>query len=439
VLVDERLVRGQDIVTIGQSVKNTFPLPVEGAPRAWPLFRRVRDQYLLSFSHDMDGRLSTADGVRTFAELRDGRIASEAGGGWTIPIGNGTRGKLRVGGATVLFQLLEVPVQPRPMLPKSIRGTLADRLNPMLMAIVAVSLVAHGAFAYWLYQRDVDSRTTLERIGEADPNSPRADDMYAIVVPADVIDLLEPVAKPAPGVDVDVRSDPATPRGDRRRSDRPRGDSASRRDLDDARIRELVDGTAAIAVLTGGPDKESRYGNMASKDPGGDLDRSIKHVANSGQPIVTQRPDGLLIRDGGDRDIARSDAPDVEGPDGTDLVVDKHERKLPPPKLEDVEPLDPDGVDPAEIAKIIKRRYIKGVNRCHLDLLRIDARAGGRVDVEFTVSKVGKVVRARADGFDSGLDQCVQTLAKRWRFPVAKADGKPVEASYATTFMFKAP
>ena len=47
--------------------------------------------------------------------------------------------------------------------------------------------------------------------------------------------------------------------------------------------------------------KESRYGNMASKDPGGDLDRSIRHVANSGQPIVTQRPDGLLIRDGGDR------------------------------------------------------------------------------------------------------------------------------------------
>ena len=212
---------------------------------------------------------------------------------------------MSLGGVTVLFQLLELPVRPRPMLPKSIRGGLAERINPALLAIVAVSLAVHGSLAYWLYQRDLPARTTLQRIS-ARAALPAHDETRAIVVPATLIERLEPAPPPAPGTATPAPRELRPRRGDRVRGDRPgHGGRAGRRALDDARIRELVDGTAAISVLTGGVDGSSRYGQIASKDPGGELDRSRKAVANSGREIVTRRPRGLQTRDGGSPEAVR--------------------------------------------------------------------------------------------------------------------------------------
>jgi hypothetical protein len=436
-LVDERFVRDRDIVTVGQSTKNTVNLPIEAAPRAWPLFRRVGGQYLISIADDMDGRLSQGGVVRSFDEVR--RTAKRARGGCTIPLDVGARGKVVISDATILFQLVRVPVQPRPTLPKSVRGSLTDRINPLLSAIVAVSLIVHGAFAYWLYQRDVKTKTRLEQIAEAPAERPQ--DMRAIIVSADFLDTIEPIARP--GADVRVPGDTSTPQTDPPRSDRTnpriRGDRPGRGDISDAQLQEIIDGTAALQILNGGPGADSRYAKMAGVDPGTDLDQSLRHLGSSGIPIVTNRPDGLLVRDGTDHSIIRGDGPDVDGPRDIDRTVKSDDFKAPPPKITEVDPIDPDGIDPAEIRNIIRRRYLKGIQRCHNDLLVDDAGAGGRVDIVLTVGKVGKVTRAEVDGFDPGLDSCVQGLAMRWRFPVAMADGVPVEVNYMTTFMLKAP
>jgi hypothetical protein len=152
-IVEERLVRDRGAVTIGQSAKNTFSIPAAELPRSWPLFQLQQGRYVLAIADSMDGRISDGGQVMTVAQLKgSGRIA-RAGQAWQIPLSDNARGKIVIGDMTLLFQFVVAPpLQPRPQLPHSVRGSIADRIDPYLAVILSVSLVAHGlVWAYCKY------------------------------------------------------------------------------------------------------------------------------------------------------------------------------------------------------------------------------------------------------------------------------------------------
>ena len=49
-IVEERLIRDRGDVTVGQSSKNTFSVPLEGLPREWTLFKAHEGRYTLDFT-----------------------------------------------------------------------------------------------------------------------------------------------------------------------------------------------------------------------------------------------------------------------------------------------------------------------------------------------------------------------------------------------------
>src|SRR5215468_10610306 len=70
-IVEERLIRERTSVTIGQSMKNTFSIPVEGLPLELMLFALdEKGKYHLRFLDKMDGRLSSGDQVNTLDVLK---------------------------------------------------------------------------------------------------------------------------------------------------------------------------------------------------------------------------------------------------------------------------------------------------------------------------------------------------------------------------------
>src|SRR6266568_311971 len=78
-IVEERLIRERTSVTIGQSMKNTFSVPVEGLPLELMLFALdEKGKYHLRFLDKMDGRLSSGDQVNTLDALK-GRGATNMG------------------------------------------------------------------------------------------------------------------------------------------------------------------------------------------------------------------------------------------------------------------------------------------------------------------------------------------------------------------------
>src|SRR5689334_606628 len=130
-IVEERLIRERTSVSIGQSMKNTFSVPVEGLPLEFTLFAMDQGKYYLRFLGKMDGRLGDSSGSVNTLESLKGRGAQQMGDFWQVPLTDSSRGKLSMGDLTILFQFVtEPPRQPKPMLPASVRGTFADRLDP---------------------------------------------------------------------------------------------------------------------------------------------------------------------------------------------------------------------------------------------------------------------------------------------------------------------
>ena len=143
-IVEERLIRERTPVTIGQSMRNTFSIPIEGLPLEFTLFALDEGRYSLRFLPRMDGRLSDSGGqVQTLDTLR-AMTATNHGGYHQVPLTDSARGKLSLGDLTILFQFVtEPPRQPKPMLPASVRGTFADRFDPRLSVIMGASIILH--------------------------------------------------------------------------------------------------------------------------------------------------------------------------------------------------------------------------------------------------------------------------------------------------------
>src|SRR5688572_17579436 len=162
-IVEERLIRERTSVTIGQSMKNTFSIPIEGLPLELTLFSLEEGKYKLRFLNKMDGRLSSGDQVNTLDALK-GKGATNHGDYWTVPLSDNSRGKLSLGDLTILFQFVtEPPRQPKPMLPASVRGTFADRIDPRLAVILAISLLAHFAVAIVAMLHDIERSGLAEQ------------------------------------------------------------------------------------------------------------------------------------------------------------------------------------------------------------------------------------------------------------------------------------
>src|SRR5690349_8344086 len=62
-IVEERLVRKRQNVSIGQSTKNMFVIPTEALPKSFTLFEVTGQNYALNFTEGTDGRVSLGDQV----------------------------------------------------------------------------------------------------------------------------------------------------------------------------------------------------------------------------------------------------------------------------------------------------------------------------------------------------------------------------------------
>jgi hypothetical protein len=449
-ITEEKLVRAiankKETVTLGQSAKNTFSVPIESLPRTWPLFHVANGRYTLNFTEAMGGRVSDGNAIYTIDQLKAGP-ARKHSNGYSLPLADTARGKMTLGELTILFQFVTAPpVQPRPKLPHSVRGTFADRIDPVLTSIMSVSVLAHGIFAWWLYQRDVEAKTKLEVIAQSQNIEPeRQSELF--VMPE------KPIEKPAiaeAGTDEPKEGDkpkggdkakgPKKPKEGGGGEEEPAGGGPP----SDASLQDEIEDTAVMRVLTGGGSAtgEGRYSEMTGKDAGGDLDKSLANVSRGGGKVTSRGAGGLgNAARGGSGEIGTGEDTGVEGPGDTGRVGDPKEDTQIRSRTDvgSVDSIDETSLDPPTVAKTIKTRYLKGVRRCHENLLKVDPSAGGRIEIEITVGAQGNVVKAKVTGFDESVDTCIKTLANQWRFPKpVDEDGEATTATFILPFVLKA-
>ncbi|MHB1845438.1 MAG: hypothetical protein ACYCWW_11460, partial [Deltaproteobacteria bacterium] len=61
-IVEERLIKRRETVTVGSEPRNTFSLANVAVPKSFPLFEMRGQNYHLRFTEQMDGKLSVGDG-----------------------------------------------------------------------------------------------------------------------------------------------------------------------------------------------------------------------------------------------------------------------------------------------------------------------------------------------------------------------------------------
>ncbi len=433
-IIEERLVRTQETITIGQSAKNTFSIPIEGLPRTFPIFAYENGKYTLNFTGNMDGRISSGGGVHTLAQLKQ-HGAQRRGDSWSAALDFKARGKVSVGSMTLLFQFVTAPpLQPRPRLPASVRGTLADRIEPRLAIILACSVLAHFSVALWAYtmdqvvERPADRIARSFQVGQYEP-PPKVEPVETESdEEGDAVD--EPAATDVPKPDRPrINKEPvATDDGGGKDDGSP----------DDAAVAEAIQNTAIVAVLTGEDGKGGLFSEMSGTDQGASLDDSIAHAAGKATATAGKAGDrrqrgqnsGKLGTGKGER----VDGPTGGGPAGGGP---KKEVKVSRVKLGSADDLSISDLDPNAVVKRIRGKYLAGIKRCHSKVLKIDPKAQGKVTIRFTVGPTGKVTKAKVKGFDPTVDSCIRSLASKWRFSAPKDEGKPTSASFEVPLLLK--
>src|SRR3954451_21583528 len=154
-IVEERLVRRRESITIGQSARNMFVVPSEALPRQWLLFEITPRGYWAHFADAMEAPIAVGNEIISLAQLKQAGKIRRHGQSWVMLLDERSRGKITVGDMTILFQFVTPPPpQPRPQLPPSVRGSFTSNLDWGFTIIAGLSFIAHVSFV--LYLRSVD-------------------------------------------------------------------------------------------------------------------------------------------------------------------------------------------------------------------------------------------------------------------------------------------
>jgi hypothetical protein len=438
-IIEERLVREHTSVSIGQSAKNTFSVAIEALPREWVLFELTGDQYALRFNQQMDGRLSDGSGVYTFDVLRSGR-AQNRGDHWVLPLGEHSRGKVTIGDLTLLFQFVtEPPKQPRPMLPASVRGTFADRIDPRLAVTESASMIL--CFGVWLFAmlHDPSADRSFGQDAYDRTFKPDTYETQTFDLPQQVTDGTEKVPEKQPDKGTPDKPKPDKPKGGDKgpTAQKPDSGPAGGRDKNDAVALQEQAAAAADGLFSEDETANGLSGGMDRRKPGTDLGQQMQDVKDSGRKVEVGGGSGRGTRGDGEARTGTGKGPVLNGPNGpVDPNGGKGEEKVPPGRINvsDKQSFDDSTLTPEAVLAKIMSAYMSGLKRCHKDLLKTDPTARGKVTLKFTVSESGRVSKASVAGFNDGLDSCIQARVLTWRFAEPKdKDGSGTDADFQIT------
>ena len=164
-IVEERLVRKREDITIGQSAKNMFVVPSEALPRNWLLFQVHGNQYVAHFSDGMDARIAVGNEIISLTQLKQTGKIQKKGQSFELPLDDRSRGKITLADMTILFQFVTPPIpQPRPQLPASVRGSLLSDIDWAFAVITAISFLAVLSIVIYLRSVDWPRKPDIEEV-----------------------------------------------------------------------------------------------------------------------------------------------------------------------------------------------------------------------------------------------------------------------------------
>lgn len=440
-IVEERLIRTGESVTVGESTRNTFVLPGSELPHQHRLFALKGGRYHLVVRDPMHGKLFLDDEVQPLEQVV-GSLGQRRGQDAWIPLGTSVRGKVQINGTTILFQFVQAPPEPRRIVADF--GPVGfSQVDWVFAAFVAFSLVLNLVGYSYIQSQPPPRKASIDQIFREPvlvdffPELPEEDD------PLDPLDQLDPdgltevevpAEDPKPGENDrdDVEDGEDSEDGDANAGDDPEEELT--RDQLREHNRERMNGVGLAAVLLGTDGDTSS--DLATRDlmqhPEGLVEDVAGAFAAAGRVKIASVDGDPLLRN-----------PSSTEPNGGLDGLTGGRRRSGPVVLDptskgqtEVEPMveleRPDvgpGADARAITELVGRK--KGqIKACYDREIKTTPDLAGRIEVTIVVDPEGAVeevwiVDNTTDSEE--LASCMMLRIRRWAFP---ATGETYEVTY---------
>lgn len=433
-IVEERLLRRRDRVTLGQSPRNTFVLPSAGVPRSLTLFD-VRDgRYRLHFRPGLNGKLSIDGAVLDFRALREQKLARRLGEGYTVPLPESSRGKVVVDDVTVLFQFVVPPPAPAATrLPTSLKASWTRFIDwPFVTALLGSFVVQVFSLVFIVSQDYPEPPRGIDALDDrfvsmlvSEPPPPEEQEEKEEPVEEKEKEKVPEKKKPEPEKEKKPEPEPKTPE-----------EIAKRQAEDMRRMQKAVQEKTILGAI----------GTLGGDGPGTFVDTLKDGATDVAMAEAFDGTKGIAMggtNDGDGRQVG-AEAGSVAGIDDGALEARPRKAVTTEKKGREVDvrgsvavksPTESFGtgaLDMKAVSKVVNRRK-RSVQGCYEKELKRNPDLSGKVKVQFTVLESGRVgdVQLLEDTIgDDGVGKCIVRQVKRWRFP------KPEGGSVTVTFPF---
>lgn len=156
-IVQERLIKAGEAVTVGDSPKNTFVLPKSSLPStSFTLFKPSGKGYVLHFDPKMRGKISSGGAVITLQKASEDPQVSKKDGIAQLPLTDQDRGKIQIDSVTVLFQFVPPPPVKavKPIQQMDFRPRLLQEDDPVFIGFLGVWSALGLVLAFWVWRTD---------------------------------------------------------------------------------------------------------------------------------------------------------------------------------------------------------------------------------------------------------------------------------------------
>jgi TonB family protein len=427
-IVEERIVRTRETVSIGTAAKNhliiksgTMPKKLESR---FELFQLVGDDYILNFTGDMKGKVALPGGVQRLDYLRESGAARDAGTHYQIKLADTSRGNIRVGDFTVFFEFVSAPpITPKPQLPAAVQRGLIKNIDWTFTTWVIFSYMLF--FGFIIYMENADWK--IERGEQEVPETLARLVFEAPIEPPQIEEEVEEG-------EGEEEKEEAAAEGEEREEKPSDVDTGPPEPAatKEGRARIAQDAAAqAEAMLLGALGQGS--GALSDVLQGGAVTANAADVLAqaSGVGVATKSNAGTLrTRSGGGsgqqddlgslKKSARAGKAASEGKAVQERAVRGNVG------LRSGGDIGGSGeFDAAAVQKQIKLR-LKSITRCYESELRKNPNLAGKVTVTFTIQERGNVTDARASENTTGspsVAECVTRTIGRFRFNPGPSGG----------------
>ena len=423
-VVQVRVLRQGESVTVGDSPKSTFTVSPGALPRSeYPLFVAGRSGYVLNFTEKMGGKISSGGAVLGLDKLRsDPNIAREQGS-WRLPLTEQDRGSITIDGVTVLFQFVPAPPASavKPIQAMDFRPLLLQEDDPVFLGFIALwGSMASMLLVLVLTTDPLDMRS-LDEMPEA----------YQKI-------LLAPPVEPEPEPDAIVEAK-SEEKEEEKKAEEQVAENKSKSEpseVEQAKAREsLKEDVRESSILlqfmtTRGENKSGVW----ARDLMGEDDAGLSNLGEAIEGVTSAEVAGDAggLREGSG-DQSDADIGALGGVGGGEAEVAEGPAVVVRGSV--------DYAEASELADPTQAGAVRGVVKekepdllaCYEQHLKTDPTLGGRVEVEWVV-RSGRVTSSNVFANTTGNSEfgaCIVAKISRWRFP------EGVEGEIIYPFVFR--